>query len=157
MGVIQSSPVYEQVDIDEDLDRDNNKKQRQALGKLRMSIIPILVVILCLAAGWMAAYPRCKNLHVCREWRSLSTPEKDHYIQAVRCLLSKSSITRPNGVLYDDYPYTHARVGGYSPKDIAGLLVQAHNAAPFLPWHRYFLHIYETNLRTYCDYKGTLP
>ena len=121
MGVSQSSPVYEQVEIDEDLDHENNKKQREALGKVRVSIISILVVILCLAAGWMAgmfskkltAYPKCKNLHVRREWRSLSTPEKDDYIQAVRCLLSKPSITRPNGVLYDDYPYTHARVGGY--------------------------------------------
>lgn len=121
MGVFQSCPIYGQVDIDEDLDHDNNKKQRQALGKLRVSIISILMVILCLAAGWMAGvfsktlkvYPRCKHLHVRRGWRSLSTPEKNDYIQAVRCLLSKPSITRPNGVLYNDYPYLHARVGGY--------------------------------------------
>ena len=31
-----------------------------------------------------------------------------------------------------------------------------HNSAPFLPWHRYFLHIYETALRERCHYTGSL-
>lgn len=31
-----------------------------------------------------------------------------------------------------------------------------HNSAPFLPWHRYFLHIYENALRTRCNYAGSL-
>jgi tyrosinase len=31
-----------------------------------------------------------------------------------------------------------------------------HDSAPFLPWHRYFLHIYETTLRSKCNYTGSL-
>ncbi|KAK4694932.1 hypothetical protein P7C71_g2727, partial [Lecanoromycetidae sp. Uapishka_2] len=32
-----------------------------------------------------------------------------------------------------------------------------HQAAPFLAWHRYFLHIYETTLQEQCGYGGYLP
>ena len=32
----------------------------------------------------------------------------------------------------------------------------AHNAAPFLAWHRYFLHVYESSLQHDCHYEGHL-
>ena len=35
--------------------------------------------------------------------------------------------------------------------------LQAHGAAAFLPWHRYFIHIYEQTLRARCGYDGLLP
>ncbi|KAJ6109988.1 hypothetical protein N7486_002223 [Penicillium sp. IBT 16267x] len=38
------------------------------------------------------------------------------------------------------------RIGNYS-----------HDAAPFLPWHRYFIYAYEKALKDHCGYKGTLP
>jgi tyrosinase len=47
--------------------------------------------------------------------------------------------------LYDDFPWIHSRIGYFT-----------HGAAPFLPWHRYFLHIYETTLRERCGYHGGL-
>ena len=33
---------------------------------------------------------------------------------------------------------------------------KAHDAASFLAWHRYFLHIYENALRDNCHYSGYL-
>ena len=33
---------------------------------------------------------------------------------------------------------------------------QAHNTAAFLPWHRYFIHVYEKALRDQCSYSGHL-
>ena len=33
---------------------------------------------------------------------------------------------------------------------------QAHNTAAFLPWHRYFIHVYEKTLREHCAYSGHL-
>jgi len=42
---------------------------------------------------------KCRNLPTGREWRSLSEAEKDEYIGAVRCLLTKPSKTRTEGVL----------------------------------------------------------
>ncbi len=33
---------------------------------------------------------------------------------------------------------------------------QAHETAAFLPWHRYFIHLYEKTLREHCAYSGHL-
>ena len=33
---------------------------------------------------------------------------------------------------------------------------QAHDTAAFLPWHRYFIHVYENALREECAYSGHL-
>ncbi|KAJ6036386.1 tyrosinase-like protein [Penicillium herquei] len=33
----------------------------------------------------------------------------------------------------------------------------AHDAAPFLPWHRYFIYSYEQALKEHCGYRGILP
>lgn len=35
--------------------------------------------------------------------------------------------------------------------------IAAHNAAAFLSWHRYLLHIYEKELQTVCGYTKALP
>ncbi|GAB7355848.1 hypothetical protein MBLNU459_g6510t1 [Dothideomycetes sp. NU459] len=85
------------------------------------------------------------SLSVRREWRTLSRPEQTHYIDSVRCLLDQPSSLSANWSSYDDFPFIHSRVGWYT-----------HHAAPFLPWHRYFLHIYETTLRQQCGFTGDL-
>ena len=33
---------------------------------------------------------------------------------------------------------------------------KAHDAAPFLAWHRYLIHVYENALREECQYRGYL-
>jgi len=50
-----------------------------------------------------------------------------------------------NSTLYEDFPWIHSHAGYYT-----------HNSASFLPWHRYFLHIYEKTLRKKCGFKGEL-
>ncbi|KAK4943931.1 hypothetical protein LTR10_016647 [Elasticomyces elasticus] len=86
-----------------------------------------------------------------REWRTLETSGKHEYIRAVQCLLKQPSQLQPphnltaNSTLYTDFPFIHARIG-----------YRTHNSAPFLPWHRYFLHLYETALREKCGYTGGL-
>ncbi|KAK4565674.1 hypothetical protein LTR86_003522 [Recurvomyces mirabilis] len=82
-----------------------------------------------------------------REWRTLSQDEQQSYISAVLCLRSQPSVLVPdsNRTSYDDFPWIHSHVGYYT-----------HNSAPFLPWHRYFLHIYESTLRDNCGYQGSL-
>lgn len=82
-----------------------------------------------------------------REWRTLSDNEKQDYISAVLCLRDATSTLAPssNHTAYDDFPWIHSHVG-----------YATHNSAPFLPWHRYFLHIYETTLREKCGYTGGL-
>jgi tyrosinase len=41
-------------------------------------------------------------------------------------------------------------------KNVHSNKTQAHDAAPFLPWHRYFIHVYELALRQECGYTGHL-
>ena len=80
-----------------------------------------------------------------REWRSLSRSEKTEYINAVQCLRTTPSVLSLPQTLYDDFPYVHMHVGNAT-----------HDTAGFLPWHRYFLHVYETALRNWCNYTGQL-
>ncbi|TKA52283.1 hypothetical protein B0A55_13183, partial [Friedmanniomyces simplex] len=82
-----------------------------------------------------------------REWRTLPPSSQQSYVSAVLCLRSLSSTLTPtsNKTAYDDFPWIHSHVGYFT-----------HNSAPFLPWHRYFLHIYERTLREQCGYERGL-
>nr|XP_036582174.1 uncharacterized protein CTRU02_07740 [Colletotrichum truncatum]KAF6790834.1 hypothetical protein CTRU02_07740 [Colletotrichum truncatum] len=79
------------------------------------------------------------------EWRSLSDAGKADYITAVKCLDSKPSKIGLETSRYNDFPYVHAQLN-----------IQIHFVAQFLPWHRYFVHIYETALRDECGYTGPM-
>lgn len=87
----------------------------------------------------------CKTQRVRREWRNLTDSKKAEYIAAVQCLRTRPATTA-RGSLYDDFPYVHKRFGSYS-----------HKSAAFLPWHRYFILLYENSLRENCNYTGALP
>lgn len=56
---------------------------------------------------------RCQASPVRLEWRSLSMHEKHDYIDAVNCLRRRPSRLGQDQSLYDDFPYTHARIGAY--------------------------------------------
>ncbi|KAK3312335.1 putative tyrosinase [Apodospora peruviana] len=58
----------------------------------------------------------CANPARRREWRTLGTTEKAEYISAVKCFHDLPSVIQK-------------RIGEMT-----------HYAAPFLPWHRYFIH-----------------
>ncbi|PVH93604.1 Di-copper centre-containing protein, partial [Periconia macrospinosa] len=88
----------------------------------------------------------CSNITLRREWRTLDASQRQEYTAAVQCLKTKPSRLHLNHTLYDDFPWVHSRVGEY-----------VHDAAPFLAWHRYFIHIYELALKDECVYTGTLP
>ena len=87
----------------------------------------------------------CKHPVLRREWRSLSKADKRDYIQSVKCLKTLPSRLHLNQTVYDDFPWIHKHFGEYS-----------HDAAPFLAWHRYFIHTYERTLRKQCGYQGHL-
>ncbi|CAK1367117.1 hypothetical protein CB0940_10441 [Cercospora beticola] len=75
------------------------------------------------------AYPqKCTSPELRKEWRQLNAKERKAYTDAVLCLKTKPS-----------------RIG------------LIHFVASFLPWHRYFLSLYETALRQQCSYEGLVP
>lgn len=89
-----------------------------------------------------------KSCPIRREWRTLTPNDQQSYISAVLCLLHTTSTLFPSNTAktaYSDFPWIHSRVGYFT-----------HSSAPFLPWHRYFLHVYETTLREKCGYEGSL-
>ncbi|KAF9871307.1 hypothetical protein CkaCkLH20_11228 [Colletotrichum karsti] len=79
------------------------------------------------------------------EWRELSQTAQADYIKAVQCLDGLPSKIGLETSRYNDFPYVHAHLN-----------LQIHFVAQFLPWHRYFIHIYETALREECGYTGPM-
>ena len=108
-------------------------------------MIVIVVVLRTLSHPEPPKPSTCRGASLRREWRSLSMSEKHQYIDAVNCLRDQPSAIGLNQSLYDDFPYIHSRVGQYS-----------HDSAAFIAWHRYFIHIYERQLREKCSYRGSL-
>ncbi|KAK8117709.1 uncharacterized protein PG998_005990 [Apiospora kogelbergensis] len=91
------------------------------------------------------------NAAVRKEYSDLSDAEKLHYINAVRCLMTKPSITPPEVVpgartRYDDFVATHMN-----------LTQTIHMTGNFLSWHRYFTYTWEKALRDECGYQGYQP
>lgn len=89
---------------------------------------------------------RCRNPKIRSEWRTLSDPDKLAYIDAVKCLHQKPSRLQRNASRLDDFPWIHQHIGYI-----------AHDSASFFSWHRYFIQIFEDDLRSCCGYQGSLP
>ncbi|KAI0060028.1 Di-copper centre-containing protein [Artomyces pyxidatus] len=98
----------------------------------------------------------CKTVDLRQEWRTLSDDIKADWLAGVKCLASlrhhrlslTSQGTELPGLhsLYDDFAYTHD-----------ALDETAHENAYFLPWHRWFVHLFEESLRQKCGYSGPIP
>ncbi|KAH8596220.1 hypothetical protein B0O99DRAFT_571195 [Bisporella sp. PMI_857] len=143
---------------------EKQRNRRARIISVNISVFTVVfIVAICLTLGFAsgaglvwrnrlttnfrATQTKCSSLRIRREWRSLSISEKEEYITSVKCLTTKQSkLSKKAGdSLYNDFPYLHATIGGYS-----------HGAAAFLAWHRLFLHNYETELKNSCGYTGSL-
>ncbi|KAI6369163.1 hypothetical protein MCOR25_004516 [Pyricularia grisea] len=120
------------------------------------SAILISGLLLFAGLGPAAAAPpgpakpgRCVRPAVRREWRNLSQKERLNYVDAVKCLMSTPSKSN------DFYPAAKSRFD-----DFQGMHIKVGHAmhfnGQFLPWHRWMMHLYETELKT-CGFKGALP
>ncbi|KDN40577.1 hypothetical protein RSAG8_08049, partial [Rhizoctonia solani AG-8 WAC10335] len=86
----------------------------------------------------------CSNPAVRKEWRDLDSTVQQSYISAVKCLATKPARVNNNtgATLYDDFATVHMMLSH-----------QIHFVAQFLPWHRWFVNLYETALKE-CGYNG---
>ncbi|KAL1637631.1 hypothetical protein SLS58_009234 [Diplodia intermedia] len=107
-------------------------------------LIPTLVLTFATLTA-SAVYPSsyCTQPVTRIEWRQLSDGDRRSYVAAVRCLRTRESVLGLNTSLYDDFPYVHN-----------ALNKRIHLVAAFLPWHRYFVHLYERALQS-CGYNGS--
>ncbi|KAK3360539.1 putative tyrosinase [Lasiosphaeria hispida] len=119
---------------------------------LRYTVLSALLLCLVVLGAGMAytssreRYPPCVSPEKRIEWREMNRTEQQDYIAAVKCLQSFPAKLYPVGRLSDDFPWVHRHVA----RDI-------HNSALFLPYHRYFIHLYHKTLREHCRYHGTIP
>ncbi|CZR41691.1 uncharacterized protein FPRO_11281 [Fusarium proliferatum ET1] len=106
-----------------------------------MRFLSLTLPALCTAA----AVSKCENPIKRVEWHELDDAARQQYTDAVLCLSTKPSRLGLNTTLYDDFPYVHAHLDK-----------QIHAVASFLPWHRFFVHVYEGALKE-CGYEGVMP
>ena len=118
--------------------------------------------------GFVAALPALKSEQSCTEptkrveWRELPSSQQQSYIDAVLCLKTKPSRIGLNTSLYDDFAFVHARYNqeskslslAHKSRHLNNVFSTDHNVAGFLPWHRYFTHVYEGALQE-CQYTGS--
>ena len=87
----------------------------------------------------------CTSPRLRKSWTAATSTEKKAYIDAALCLTKKTSKLGLTGAtIHDDFAWVHNKLSN-----------QIHSVAAFLPWHRYFIRVYENALKTECGYTGT--
>ncbi|OLN96037.1 Tyrosinase 3 [Colletotrichum chlorophyti] len=86
-----------------------------------------------------------------REYGSLSQQERLAYVNAVKCLQklpprTPASVAAGAKSRFDDFIVTHIQQ-----------TLTIHYTGNFMPWHRWFVHLYEKALREECGYTGYQP
>ncbi|KAI4609926.1 hypothetical protein J4E83_008490 [Alternaria metachromatica] len=113
----------------------------------------------------------CSNPRIRKEWRTLNATEQNAYIDAVQCLKrAPSKGTEVFSTLktrFDDFVALHinATRGGQDvpslandPESAANITIYGiHTVGVFLPWHRYAIWVFESVLRSECNYTGAQP
>ncbi|KAG9199163.1 hypothetical protein G6514_008992 [Epicoccum nigrum] len=98
--------------------------------------------------GYLSARATCSTVRVRTEWDSVSTADRQNFVDSLKCLMKKA----PSGQFsasksrYEDFTALHQT-----------LTPRVHNSAKFLLWHRYLLWTWEQELRETCGLTGTLP
>ncbi|KAF4624372.1 hypothetical protein G7Y89_g13801 [Cudoniella acicularis] len=90
--------------------------------------------------------PNCtrETLEWRQEFGSMAKDDRKAYTAAVACLMAKPNRTPKNistgaRSRFDDFIVTHVLQTPF-----------VHDSATFLPWHRWYLYIYEVSLRKEC-------
>jgi len=112
-------------------------------------LLMAFVIIIAISQGYarqpISQSSTCVAPIIRREWRTFTKAEKQEYFRAVNCLQTKPSRLGTKHPLYNDFAFLHQRTNG-----------EIHDAAGFLAWHRYFIHLYEQALQKECEYAGHL-
>jgi len=158
-------PVAEEDHYDEESKADGAHPQLVRFYQKKPSRMWVGLLVVCalasVGATWTLAFVTSTSAKGCssnakvaetcvrppirREWRTLARADRNAYIAAVQCLATKPSKLYTNGSRYDDFPRVHQATAP-----------TAHRVASFLPWHRYFVHAYESALKE-CGYAGVIP
>ncbi|KAI8901868.1 hypothetical protein BC833DRAFT_535205 [Globomyces pollinis-pini] len=82
---------------------------------------------------------QCSNPSVRKEWSQLSRGEKDAYLNAVTALKNRAPAGRTDYARWNYNQFADLHIE---------MALDNHSKAPFLPWHRWFIHHYEQALQS---------
>lgn len=131
-----------------------------SLGVLALSILPALAVPqwqhgppTWAAHNHSGGPPTCTeaNIRIRQNFDSMAPGPRKAYTDAVLCLMDQPSQLDPV-----TYPAATNRFFDYAVIHVSHTKV-VHLNGYFLTWHRYFLHLYEEDLRSMCGYQGSFP
>lgn len=88
----------------------------------------------------------CEHSTARPSWHELPLHRRRGYVHAVQRLSTLPSRLGLNTSLYDDFTYVHTQ-----------LVWQVHHVAMSLPFHRYFLYLFEQTLQLQGGYDGPIP
>ncbi|GKZ52790.1 hypothetical protein AnigIFM49718_003442 [Aspergillus niger] len=93
-----------------------------------------------------------EKMTIRKEWRNMTKVEQQSYLQGVNCLMDLPAQTGLEATTnrFSDLQALHRALTNTPVGDII------HSVGQFLPWHRYFLHTYETLLKEQCGYTGPM-
>ncbi|KAI0475366.1 Di-copper centre-containing protein [Xylariaceae sp. FL0804] len=83
------------------------------------------------------------------EWDNFQDTDRTAFVTAIKCLMdspSGGSAFPGSTSRYEDLVSVHQQ-----------LTNQIHMMAKFLPWHRYFVHVFESLLRSECGFDRAMP
>jgi hypothetical protein len=97
-------------------------------------ILSLISLCFCAFTHWtdIPSAPKkngCSTISLRREWRTLTSDQRQNYIRAVQCLKTRPSRLGLNHTLYDDFPWIHSRVGEY------GTYISGSPALPMMLTH----------------------
>lgn len=86
-------------------------------------------------------------MNIRKNFRDLSSAEKQNYIKAVKAIKARKSRFTGRSI-YDEYVLWHSlATSRIDPSDPKGFRNAGHRGPAFLPWHRYYLHRFERQLQ----------
>ncbi|KAJ6004732.1 tyrosinase [Penicillium herquei] len=94
-----------------------------------------------------------EKMTVRKEWRNLSKAQQKNFLDSVECLINspaQSGLTATTS-RFSDLQALHRAKTNTAVGDVI------HDVGQFLPWHRYYMHIYETLLRDECGLTAPMP
>lgn len=91
-----------------------------------------------------------------KEWRSMSQRDRKSFTDATTCLMNHEPLRVTTDELRAEYPGVRSRWDEYVAMHIE-MVDTVHMTADFLAWHRYFIHIVESDLRNLCGYVSLMP
>ncbi|KAI0849514.1 Di-copper centre-containing protein [Daldinia vernicosa] len=82
------------------------------------------------------------------EWRNYSPDDRKAFVSAIKCLMDKPSVGGFQGSKsrYEDIVSVHQQ-----------MTPNIHQRAVFLPWHRYYVSIFEDLMRNECGFNAAFP